>query len=304
MKKIIFIIFVFASTNLFAQQDAMLNQYMFNKTLINPAYTGTHKNIDLVFMHREQWVTMPGAPQTSSFSIHGPIKKLNMGIGGYILRDKLGPVDDLTIMASYSYLVKFPSVTLSMGIQVGGKYSNNSYNEFDFKDKTEEASYDATNEFTPDANIGLYLYNKKFYVGLSTKQLVNSRKGIVERDGKSFYSELDRHYYLMGGYVFPITDKIICRPSTLVKYVKNSDPQFDYNLSFLLIKKIWVGGSYRTGNQMALMADWLINKKFSIGYAFDMPLETFGQHSNGTHEIILSYNFNFYQERHYTPRYF
>lgn len=305
MKKLLIIIFVFTTFTAFAQQDAMLNQYMFNKTIVNPAYTGTQKSMSFVAMHREQWVSMPGAPQTSSISLHGPIRKYNMGLGGYIMRDELGPIEDITMMMSYAYYLKFPTVTLSLGIQVGGKYSNFHNNKLNFKDKNEQNYYNGWDkEFIPDANVGVYLYGERFYLGASTKQLINSRRGFVENNGVSTYSKLARHYYAMGGFVFPISDNIMCRPSTLVKYVKNADPQVDMNVSFLIENFVWLGTAYRTGNQVAFLAELLLSDQLGIGYSYDMPLEKFGKYSNGTHEIILSYNFSFFKKRRYSPRYF
>ncbi len=305
MRKILVLLFILITFSAVAQQDAILNQYMFNKTLINPAYTGTQKSISMVAVHREQWVAMPGAPQTSSFSIHSPLQYYNMGIGGYIMRDALGPIEDIRFMFSYAYYLKFPWATLSMGLQVGGKYSNFNYGKLNIKDSDDRIVAEGSDKvFLPDANLGLYLYGENFYLGASTKQLINSRYGLVEKDGVTIYSKLDRHYYFMGGYVFPLTADIMCRPSTLVKYVNNTDPQIDLNISFLLANVIWLGTSYRTGDQVAMMAELNVSDKLSLGYSFDMPLTQFGTYTHGTHEIILSYNLSLYRERRMSPRYF
>ncbi len=304
MRKVLVVLFVFISFNSVAQQDALLNQYMFNKTLVNPAYTGTLESVSLVALHREQWVSMPGAPKTSSISIHAPIG-YNMGVGGYIMRDEIGPLEDTKIMISYAYHLRLSSATLSLGVQFGGKFSQFNYNELNFKDCNERLNIEGNDkEFVPDANLGVYLYGANYYVGASTKQLMNNKFGLIENDGVSTYSRLDRHYYLMGGYVFPFTDNIMCRPSTLVKYVKNAKPQVDLNVSFLLNNVLWLGTSYRTGNQVALMAELNVSNQLSVGYSFDMPMTSYGVHTNGTHEVILSYNFNMYKKRRMSPRYF
>lgn len=305
MKKIILVFLVFVSVKAFAQQDALLNQYMFNKFLINPAYTGTQKSISAIAIHRNQWVSMKGAPVTNSFSLHSPISDFNMGIGGYVIDDRIGPLHDITLMGSYAYRINFQKAILSMGIQVGFKHSSMDNGKVDMYTPNDPNNiWGSEKSFIPDANLGLYLYGENYYLGASTRQLFNSRLGVLEKNGQNIYTKMDQHYYFMGGFVFPLTDNIMCRPSTLVKYVNNTDPNVDLNVSFLLNNLLWLGTSYRSGNQVAFLAELNINNQLSVGYSFDFPLSELGSYSYGTHEIMVSYNFNFYKRRQLNPRYF
>ncbi len=61
-----------AGSCLYAQQDALFSQYMFNKLVINPAYTGTRDALSIALVGRQQWVGMDGAPKTVTFTIHSP----------------------------------------------------------------------------------------------------------------------------------------------------------------------------------------------------------------------------------------
>ena len=54
------------STGLFAQQDAQYTQYMYNLSVINPAYAGSKETMNIGLLHRNQWTGFDGAPKTSS----------------------------------------------------------------------------------------------------------------------------------------------------------------------------------------------------------------------------------------------
>ncbi len=310
MKKLFILVFVLVSNVAFAQQDGMLNQYMFNKSLVNPAYTGTNDDISSVLISRNQWINFEGAPRSNSFSIHAPISYFNMGIGGYVISDQIGPLHDVTLMGGYAYHVKFYESTLSFGMNVGFKYSSLNTDKVSGYDSGDQYTGLGVDEnFMPDASLGVYYFTGNYYVGFSAKQLIGNRYSFVESKSDteetwSMGSNLDRHYYLMGGFVYYLTDNILMRPSGLVKYVKNSDPQVDLNMSFLINDVVWVGASYRTGMQVALMTTMEISQNMSVGYSFDMPLTKFGTYTNGTHEIMLAYNFSLFRSRRVSPRYF
>ena len=51
--------------NSYAQQDPQFTHYMYNMSVLNPAYATDNKDvINLGGMYREQWVGIEGAPST------------------------------------------------------------------------------------------------------------------------------------------------------------------------------------------------------------------------------------------------
>ena len=74
----------------YAQQDAMVSQYMFNGLLLNPAYAGTHDDLTATLLHRSQWVGFDKAPRTQSFTLHGKMKDDRSGWGVVLGNDFLG----------------------------------------------------------------------------------------------------------------------------------------------------------------------------------------------------------------------
>src|SRR5687768_11013981 len=91
MKKIFTTIIILAVTKIgFAQQEAMITQYMFNGLYVNPAYAGTHKFWQGTLQHRRQWARFEGAPRTSLLSIDGPVNFEKMGVGFTLSDDRIG----------------------------------------------------------------------------------------------------------------------------------------------------------------------------------------------------------------------
>ena len=63
-----------------AQQDPHYTQYMYNMSVMNPAYAGSKENLSLGLLHRKQWIELEDAPTTTTFFGHSPVGK-NVGLG-------------------------------------------------------------------------------------------------------------------------------------------------------------------------------------------------------------------------------
>ena len=80
MKKVYFIaILALAITELRAQQDPQYTQYMYNMSVMNPAYAGSKESMSGGFLYRKQWVEIEDAPTTGTFFIHSPVGR-NVGL--------------------------------------------------------------------------------------------------------------------------------------------------------------------------------------------------------------------------------
>ena len=95
MKKSAYLIFIiFINTFCYSQQDSQYTQYMYNTTLVNPAYAGTRETVSVFLLHRNQWVGLDGAPVTNNFSINTPLGDSNFGISLNFVNDEIGPVSE------------------------------------------------------------------------------------------------------------------------------------------------------------------------------------------------------------------
>jgi type IX secretion system PorP/SprF family membrane protein len=307
MKQIVTLLFTLASLLASGQRDALYSQYMFNQLVINPAYSGSKEELSLAVIDRYQWVGLDGAPRTLTVSAHTPLRNENVALGMYVYADHIGADNDIGIVGSYAYRVKLGSGKLCLGIQGGISKVTIDWGKVTMFESIDPVLLNRpTGSLKPDANFGVYYYTKKYYVGLSSKHLFENQFGRVDNsEGTSTYSTFTRHFYAMGGIALPINDKIVFKPSTLIKYANNTPVNIDFNASFLFYDRLWLGASFRSGhNATVFMIELQATANLKIGYAYDASMGGLKDYNQGSHEIMLGYDLNLFKPRILTPRYF
>ena len=306
MKKLLIVLLILISGKLFAQQDPLFSQYMFNKLAVNPGYAGSREALSGEVINRWQWVGINGAPVTLSASIHSPLRNPHLGVGLTYYNDHLGPTTYQGALASFAYRIIFPKGKLSFGIQAGMKYSGIDWNDPNldpYSGSDPLLNAQVKNKVVPDANFGIYYYSENFYFGLSSKQLLQNQTAVVVVDGKNQFTKLLRHFYGIAGVAFPVSDNLVFRPSLLVKYVTHAPPQLDLNLSFLIGSSFWLGASYRTEKAVSLMTEIRVTPTVRIGYSYDIWLNELRAYNKGSHELRIGFDI-VRKSRMITPRYF
>jgi len=276
---------------------------MFNTLSVNPAYAGTRNSLNLNTLTRLQWVGLDGSPQTFSAALHSPINNRKIGVGLTLVSDEVGPVRNTYFTANYAYRLKITDdLTLSMGIKGGISTYYVGLTDLNVRDQEDEAFLNNEKKTSPNAGVGFYLYSDKFYVGLSAPKLFETT---VDEEYASSENELKRHYYIIGGYIWQINSKWLFKPSILTKAVSGAPISNDITMQFLYNDKVWMGAMYRIGDAAGLFVDFKINKQLTIGYGYDFSLNGLSGINSGTHEIMLSYDFDgFASSKVKSPRYF
>jgi type IX secretion system PorP/SprF family membrane protein len=200
--------------------------------------------------------------------------------------------------------VNLPKGKISFGIQGGIKYYNIDWSMIYVEDPDFTFQGDLENKVTPDANVGIYYYSNRAYLGISSKQLLQNESGLVTVNGKKTYTKLLRHFYGMAGLAIPVSDNVIFRPSALVKYVKNAPWQLDLNASFLIYDLLWIGTTYRTNGDLVFLTEFSISGKYRLGYSYDINVKEMLHYNSGSHEIRLGIDLDLLKNRMFTPRYF
>jgi type IX secretion system PorP/SprF family membrane protein len=304
MKKIIFLFLLFCSYTVLAQQDPLFTQYMFNKLLVNPAYAGSKEVMTIDVLNRTQWVGIGGAPSTMTISAHTAMKNKKVGFGVYLYRDVLGATSTQSFMATYAYRIYMERSSLAFGLQFGFDYFDFNWSALVSKDPDSVFDPQNVRRITPDANFGIYYQSHVFYLGLSSKQLLSNNFSKIIGDGKTTFSKLTQHFYLMGGYALPVKDKVVFRPSVMVKYTPHTPMQFDFNTSVLFGNVFWVGASYRTAKAITLLTEIRIADHIKLGYSYDLYLNQLQAFNYGSHEIRIGFEFPLWETKMLTPRYF
>jgi type IX secretion system PorP/SprF family membrane protein len=319
MKKYIYVfLFLFAcmcaqKPLLWAQQDPMFSQYMFNTLAVNPAYAGNRGVLSGTALHRNQWVGIAGAPITNTITIDTPIPFRRVGAGVSIIHDKLGITTTFGMNAYYSYQIRFGSykkkgTVLSMGIQGGFRNYRMDLSEVNHSalPNTVDPSFmGALSLWLPNFGAGLFFNTNKMYIGVSVPNILNnSLSGDQVSSGFVSRSKQSRHLFVMAGYVFKVGEDVTLKPSTNFKLVEGAPMQWDLNANIWFFDLFGGGVSYRTGDSFVGMVELLPTKYLKIGYAYDFTLTELQKYNSGSHEIMIRYEMGLGRTKIITPRYF
>lgn len=318
MKKLIFTI-VMACIGILAygQQDAQYTQFMFNKLAYNAGYAGSGETACISCLYRNQWVGVTGAPQTAVLNFDTPLFKNRVGMGVNIVYDRIGVEQRLKASLMYSYRLKIGEEG-SLGIGVRGTLWNYRvrFSELEATDLGDtEIPAGNPNSFAPNFGIGVYYSNDKFYLGVSVPHLIETDLDFSDNGAAptvEVLSQFDRHYFVMGGAIIRLSEKIQLHPNILVKYVADAPFDMDVNANLVFFKKFWIGATYRLGGStqkgfgesIDAVVQYQFNPQFKIGLAYDYTLSELTNFNSGSYEAMVHYCFN-YQDRKLTnPRFF
>jgi len=295
MKRLIYILMIcVCGFILKAQHNPMYSQYMFNGLLINPAYAGSNDVLNLTAVNRNQWVGFDGAPRTTTFSMHTPLRNRKVNIGFTFSNDQYGITKQNRINAVYAYRLFLDSASLTFGLQAGVNMVRNNWAHINTTTSGDQVFSGQYNQQSiPESGFGVYYKHQKFYAGLSAPDLIRFKK-----IGEFNYKPV----LLSAGYLFSVSDELKLKPSFVLKYIRNSPVEVDLNTNFYF-KAFGIGMSYRTRDALVFMASYNINQQFSAGYAYDLTLSKLGTYVRGSHEIMLKYEFGF-KVHPQSPRYF
>jgi type IX secretion system PorP/SprF family membrane protein len=299
---------VFASFSAHAQYESMFTQYMFNEMYINPAYVGSHECIAANLLYRNQWVGIEGAPKTQTFSIHGPVSNGKLGMGLSVINDNIGVSHQLAVNANVAYRIRFSqNSVLAFGMQGGFVNDEEKYTSIHtITQGDNQFAADARAFFLPNAGVGIYYSEQRFYAGLSIPRLFENKIVPTQND----FSVTNKsnikywHYFLTTGYVFDLNDQLKFKPSCMIRAVQNAPVELDMDANFLLNNFLWIGGSYRTGDAISAMVGFQLTKQLRCGYSYDYTFTPLQKFNSGSHEITLGYNFSFDRNKIISTRYF
>ena len=285
-----------------AQQDAQYTQYMYNTMVINPAYAGQRETLSITSLYRTQWIGVDGAPETLTIGVHSPLRNERIGLGLSIVSDRLGPVQETFVNGNFSYTIPIDDdedKKMSFGLNAGFNLLETDWSKGIYQNP-DNAFNENINLFSPMAGAGVYLHSRKWYVGLSVPN-------IIKTDHYDDYQEslvTERlHYYLIGGYVFDLSETTKLKPAFLLKGASGSPAIADISANFLFNEKFTIGMGWRWDDSISALAGFQISNSIYIGYAYDKTTTGLKNYNEGSHEIMLRFELQ-KVERLLSPRFF
>ena len=334
MKRILCTVIGLCSIGLaIGQQRPHYTQYVINNYIINPAITGIENYTDVKIAMRDQWVGLNGAPKTTYLTVHGPLGKNDYrtsatsfkvpgenprgkaywetytaaephhGVGLTMINDQTGSFRFFSASATYAYHLGLnPTTNLSGGFSAGITKVSIDRSKHDFSgtgDPSDPATGSAiTGELTrikPNLGVGLWLYSRDYFVGLTAQQVIPQKLSFVD-DNTAILTQgrFVPHLFLTAGYRFLVNDDINAIPSFMLKYIPGSAKnEFhpEANVKFQYRDMFWLGGSYRVQDGYAGMIGLNVSNTFNVSYAYDRSHSStqLNDFNRGTHEIVLGF---------------
>jgi len=280
----------------FAQQLPLNNLYYNNRYMFNPANAGDQGYLVGFLNHRRQWVGLEGAPVTNILSVHSPIGKKNMGIGGTISSDRTDLYQ--RIAGSFSYAQKFNfsnkiNHSIAFGASLGFVDNKINLGSAIVDDNSDPLLQGGTsiNGTTLNVDFGLRYNLKGLELGFAIPQLFETQirysSGTANEDDRKFTLRRAMVGYL--GYKFEIKDKWYIQPSVLLRNSAGLT-QIDGNLNISYKDLIWLGATYRTSGGIIPSLGFKVADQFTLAYSYEFAGSSgIASRGNGTHEIMAGF---------------
>ena len=276
-----------------AQQIFKLSQFIEHNFIYNPAAAGAGGNTSIGITYKKMWNGIDGGPETTILFADTYLSKMKTGIGFVLYNDITGPTARSGGELCLSYNVPLSGKQKLM-FGLSGQVLQERIN------LAEVAKYIPNDPLlsgpgsviTGDAAAGIYYTSPTLSIGVSAKQLVQSKLNFI----KSSYgidARLYRQYYCMGSYRIRTDDMDVIMPNILVKFAANTPLDVEAGARIEHRDILFMGFNFHFKQDFIAFAGVKIDHKLYIGYAYDQyktPLSIFDG-GGGASEIMLKYSF-------------
>ncbi len=277
-----------------AQQLQTSSLYDMQGILHNPSMAGLLPNNIIGVTYRSQWNGISGGPKTATVFGSFELPKNGIGVGGYIYQDKTGPTSRTGIDISLSKHINMGDKgTFSLGLETRLQQYALDRAKLTATLGSDPALGTADSRFKYDAGFGVAYTGKNIQLGASVSQLVQSKLDFYSGNlSTSEEARLYRHYYFHAAYNWKVDGVTVVTPNALLVYLPNAPANFQLGARVEHNKTFWWGLGYRANQSFMISAGVNINKKLTLGYAYDDYLNPVGKFNNGggSHEVIVRFN--------------
>lgn len=295
MKKIIrTCFFLLLPAGLWGQIVPVTDQYILNPLTINPAYAGNREALNFSAFYRKQWVGITGAPETVLLTADAPFLDKKIGLGLMIISEKIGVTKETQIITNYSYRIKLGTNILSFGLGAGITTTNIAWSDLVVVDPGDELYLVDSRVFViPNFSFGTYYSGKNYFIGLSVPKFFSYKFNSEKNKYNVMVDPAQNNYLLNGGYIFDLSRKFKLLPSALLTLTPHKKMLVDINANLSYIDRFWIGFSYRNKRSFATLFQYQINNQLRFAYIYEFDTGKLGRYSNGSHEIMLRYEFKY-----------
>lgn len=318
MKRICYTIaLILAGYGAFAQENDF-TQYHLNLPAINPGFTGMNEYMDLRSGIREGWNNFGIKNNNGYFSAYTALgnasrsgrknnslrisnpglfdeiqtdKKFRrrMGLGGMVSQRTVGPYKSVTESVNFAYHLPVSSkLSVSLGTKVGHMNQRIDFTGLTVRDDVNDVFYNslvAANQGTQNTvtvDFGALLYSNRFYVGVSTNNLVAERL-----NGEFLFDMNDgMRYRFQTGAFFPVSSELSLSPAVTAIYAEGYDFQWSATMRMRYKELLFVGAGLEPDSKISVLLG-VSTTNLSIGYSYDVYTSSLNNFNANTHEIVL-----------------
>lgn len=311
------VVFIFYATPSVAQEDDY-TQYYLNLPAVNPAFTGMDDFFGLNAGVREGWNNFGIKNDNSFFSFFGALNngsrsgrrnnalrtsdptifesiqqenkyRRRHGLGGIVTSRRVDPYKSFGSFLNYAYhLPLAPRLSISFGTRIGYVNQRIDFSGLQVRDDVNDLFYQRLlaagqgNQNTVLVDFGMVIYSKKFFLGLSSDNLVAHRM-----DGDQLFNlNMGVRYRAQSGAFFPLNPEWMLSPGITVNYREGFDVRWAANLRLKYKDLIYVGSAFEPDLKGSLLVG-LTTNSVSINYAYDMYTGGLNNFDVYTHELVL-----------------
>ena len=284
------------SFKLSAQSDPKLSAYFFTPLTYNPAYAGSYEGMSFSSAYSTQWVGFDGAPKTIFFSGHGTFINSKTGLGLDIINDKIGATNETKTMFNFAYHIELNDKwKLSLGVKSGFSNYTIDYRLLNIENPSEfQGGPNIVNNVDFNFGTGFYLYTKKYFLGISTPNILTNK---YIDSYKNTLANSSQNYFFTTGYSFELDDEVLLKPTIMTRVVKGAPISTLYAINLDWKEKIYGSLNFELDSSIGAFAGFRFLEKFMVGYSYDISVNKFSNYNGGIHSIFLNYRLEDFWKR-------
>ena len=310
MKKCVITVVFFFIFRTASGQDPIFTQFYANPLFLAPSFAGATQADRVAAVYRNQWVSLPGAFVTYSFSYDHFFESFNSGLGILFMRDAAGTGNLALTNAGiqYSYDIRINN-TWHFRPGIYGNYTQMGidYYRLLWNDQITSSGTGGSSIQPPGVSVkgdidvstsGLF-YSDLYWIGMGVEHLLRPNYGLWNND-----LLWPMKFTLFGGLKIIKSGKnysAIDQSLSLAFLFKHQDVfnQLDIGVYWYqepLMFGIWYRGIPFIGNDprgdaMAFLVGYK-TEGIRIGYSYDFTISKLVSSTGGSHEISFIYEFS------------
>ena len=280
-----------------AQYVIKPNNIWNNSYYINPAAINDDYQAAFSMTARKQWIGFPGAPSTYYATGTTYLSKINTQFGVKFFSDNIGYSSLTNVSLSYAYDISLNREwQLDMGLSPSYQslsYDRNQVSTMSADDPTLYQNLLQEDNFNCD--LGFELKNKYWRFGASSQNLLSLflKENKVLNNANYLYLVYRKKEDQVVNLQYSVDaiqyGNIFQMEFCVTSYFRFYDESDLFNLGLF----------YRTKSEMGVLLGYKLSESLNLGYSYDFNVSGISQNTFGSHELVISYNFNKIQYKPY-----